>query len=105
MMTLSTFLTKIRSCRGKLIKIKQNEKPICEDISHRIEDDRGLLYLNDWNDVDHCGLCGHLLHFLSPEIWPPNVEWSFCQVHCPYQNLSCIAAVSVEIILWQSTLR
>ena len=105
MMTLSTFLTKIRSCRGKLIKIKQNEKPFCEDISHRIENDRGLLYLNDWNDVDHCVLCGHLLHFLSPEIWPPNVEWSFCQVHCPCQNLSCIAAVSVEMILWQSTLR
>ena len=54
MMTLSTFLTKIRSCRGKLIKIKQNEKLICEDISHRIENDRGLLYLNDWNNVDHC---------------------------------------------------
>ena len=29
------------------------------------------------NDVDHCGLCGHLPHFLSSEIWPPNVELSF----------------------------
>ena len=28
MMTLSTFLTKSRSCRGKLIKIKQNQKHI-----------------------------------------------------------------------------
>ena len=47
MITLSTFLTKIRSCRGKLIKIEQNEKPFCEDISQRIENDRGLLDLND----------------------------------------------------------
>ena len=36
-------------------------------------------------------------------IWPPNVELSFCQVHCSCQNLSCIAAVSEELILWQST--
>ena len=28
-------------------------------------------------------IVGHLLHFLSPKIWPPNVELSFCQVHCP----------------------
>ena len=34
------------------------------------------------NNVDHCGLCGHLPHFLSPEIWPLNVELPFYQVHC-----------------------
>ena len=58
MMTLSSFLSKFRSCRGKLIKINQNETPFCEDISQRIENDPGLLDLNDLNDVDHCGLCG-----------------------------------------------
>ena len=46
------------------------------------------------SDVDHCGFCGHLPHFLSPEIWPPNVELSLYQEHCSCQNLSSIAAVS-----------
>ena len=54
------------------------------------------------NDV---GLCGHLPHFLPYEIWPPNIELSFYQVHCLCQNLSCIAAVSEELILRQSTPR
>ena len=45
------------------------------------------------NDVDHCVFCGHLPHFVSPEMWPPNVALSFYQVHCSCQNLSCIAAV------------
>ena len=57
MMTLSSFLTKFRSCRGKLIKINQKEKPFCEDISQMIENDLGLLDLNNLNDVGHCGLC------------------------------------------------
>ena len=57
MMTLSFFLTKFRSCRGKLIKINQNEKPFCEDISQMIENDLGLLDLNNLNDVGHCRLC------------------------------------------------
>ena len=57
-MTLSSFLTKLKSCRGKPIKIKQNEKPFCEDISQIIENDPGLLDLSNLNDVDHCGLCG-----------------------------------------------
>ena len=46
---------------------------------------------------------GHLLHLLAPEIWPPNVELSLYQVHCSCQNLSCIAAVSEELVLRQST--
>ena len=54
------------------------------------------------SNVDHCCLCGHLPHFLSPEIWSPNVELSFCQVHCSWQNLSCIATVSEVLILRQS---
>ena len=57
------------------------------------------------NDVDYCDLCGHLPHFLSPKIWPPNVELPFYQVHCFCQNLSCFATVSEELILWQSTPR
>ena len=39
---------------------------------------------------------------LSSEIWPPNVELSFHQVHCSCQNLSYITAVSEELILRQS---
>ena len=55
------------------------------------------------SNVEHCGLCGNLPHFLSPDIWPPNVELSFCQVHCSCQNFSCIATVSEVLILRQST--
>ena len=35
------------------------------------------LWLATCDDVDHFGLCGHLPHFLSPEIWQPNVYLSF----------------------------
>ena len=52
-----------------------------------------------WTMLTTAAFVGHLLHFLSPEIWSPNVELSFYQVHCSYQNLSCIAAVSEELIL------
>ena len=45
---------------------------------------------------------GHLLHFLIPEIWSPNVEFFFYEVHCSCQNLSCIAAMSEDLVLWQS---
>ena len=58
-----------------------------------------------WTMLTTVDFVGHLLHFLSLKIWPPNVELSFCQVDCPCQNLSCIAAASKELILWQSTLR
>ena len=43
------------------------------------------------NDVDHCGLCGHLPHFLSAKICPPIFELYFYQVHCSCQILSRIA--------------
>ena len=39
----------------------------------------------------------------SLEILLQSVELSFYQVHCSCQNLSCIATVSEELILWQST--
>ena len=78
---------------------KAERETFCEDIHQRIENDPGLLDLKDLNDVDHCGVCGHLPHFLSPEIWPSNVELSFYQIHCSCQNLSCISAVSEELFL------
>ena len=52
------------------------------------------------NDI---GIYGYLPHFLSSENWPPNVELSFHQVPCSCLNLSCIAIVSEDLILWQST--
>ena len=54
------------------------------------------------NDVDHCGIFVCLPHFLSPRTWPPNIELSLYQVPCSCQNLSCIATVLEELILWQS---
>ena len=57
-MTLSSVLTKFRSCEGKLIKIKEKEKNFCESIRQKIENDPGLLDLNDLNDIDYCGLSG-----------------------------------------------
>ena len=80
----------------------QNEaewETFCEDISQRIENDPGLF------DLTTVAFLGHLLHFLSPENWPPNVELSFYEVHCSCQNLSCISAMSEELVLWQNMLR
>ena len=57
MMVLSSFLTKFRSCGGKLIKKKAGGETFWKDIRQRIENDPGLLDLSDLNDVDHCGLC------------------------------------------------
>ena len=37
---------------------KAEGETFCEDIRQRIENDPGLLDLNDLNNVDHCGLCG-----------------------------------------------
>ena len=42
----------------------------------------------------------HLQHFLPAKIWPPNIELFFYRVHYSCQNLSCIASVSEELILW-----
>ena len=38
-------------------KAEQEQGTFCKDIIQRIENDPGLLDLNDLNDVDHCGLC------------------------------------------------
>ena len=104
---LKLFLYKVQILQRQTDQNKAELETLYEDISQGFENDPGLLDLNDLNDVDHRGLCGAsaLLHFLSSEIWPPNLEWSFYQVHCSCQNLSCIAAVSEELILWQSTPR
>ena len=97
---LELFPYKIQILKRQTYQNKAERETFCEDISPRIENDPGLLDLNDLNDVDHYGICGHLPHFLSPEIWPSNVELSFYQIHCSCQNLSCISAVSEELILW-----
>ena len=85
---------------GQTDQNKAERKTFCEDISQRIENDPGLLDLNDFNDVDHCGLCGVSATLPVSQTWSPNVELSFYQVHRSCQNLSCIAAVSEELILW-----
>ena len=90
--SLSSFLTKLRSCRGRLIKIKQNEK-----LLQRMTLASWIWTI--WMMLTTVAIVGHLLHFLSPEIWPPNVELSFYQAHCSFQDLSYIAAVSEELIL------
>ena len=46
------------------------------------------------NNVNHCSLCGHLPHLLSPKIRAPNTELPFYQVHCSCQNLSYTATES-----------
>ena len=40
-----------------------------------------------WTMLTTAAFLGYLPHFLSPEIWPSNVELSFYQVHCSCQNL------------------
>ena len=68
---------------------------ILQDVSTNSE-----YYQELWlSNVDHCGICGHLPHFLSPKIWLPNIELSFYQVQCSYQDLFCIAAVPEELVL------
>ena len=102
MMTLSSFLTKFRSCKGKLIKIKQNEKHF-EDVSQSIDNDLACWIWTIWTMLTTVAFVVHLLHLLSPDIWPRNVELTFYQVYCSCQNLSCIVAVSEELIFWQSS--
>ena len=92
-MTLSSFLTKFRSCRGKLIKIKQNEKHFVKISVKGLKMTLACWIWTIWKVLTTVAFVGHLLHFLSPAIWPPSVELSFYQVHCSCQNLSCIASV------------
>ena len=101
MMTLSSFRTKFWSCRGKLIKIKQNDKQFVKISLKGLKITLACWIWIIWTMLAIVAFVGHLLRFLSPEIWPPNVELSFCQVYCSCQNVSCIAAVSEELILCQ----
>ena len=102
MMILISFLTKFRSCRGKLIKVKRNEKHFMKISVKGLKMTLACWIWAIWTMLTTVAFVGDLLHLLTPEIWPPNVELSFYQVHCSYQNLSCIASVSEEVILWQS---
>ena len=105
MMTLSSFVAKFRSCRGKLVKQRQNEKHFVKISVKGLKMTLVCRIWTIWTMSATLTFLGHQLHFLSPEIWPPNDELSFYEVHCCCQNLSCIAAVSEELILWQSTPR
>ena len=54
---------KLFRCRIKILQRKTHQNKaergtFCEDISQRIENDPGLLDLNDLNDFDRCGPCG-----------------------------------------------
>ena len=104
-MILSSLLKKFKSCRGKLFKIKQNEKYFVKTSVKELKMTLACSIRTIWKMSTTVVFVGHLLHFLSAEIWPPNVELSFYQVHCSCQNLSCIAAVSEKLILWRSTPR
>ena len=55
---LKLFPYKIQILQRQTDQNKAERETFCEDISQRIENDPGLLDLNDFNDVDHCGLCG-----------------------------------------------
>ena len=72
-MNLSSFVTKFKSCRGKLIKIKQNEKSFCEDISQRIEMTLACWTWTIWTmltTVDFEGICyTSCLPNLATERW------------------------------------
>ena len=104
MMTLSSFLTKFRSWRGKLIKIKQNEKHFMKVWVKGLKMTLVCWIWTIWTISTTMAFVGHLLHFPFPKIWPSNVELSFYKVHCSCRNLSFITTVS-KLILWQNTPR
>ena len=52
------FPYKIQILHRQTVQNKVERETFCENISQRIENDPGLLDLNDLNNVDHCGLCG-----------------------------------------------
>ena len=55
---LKLFPYKIQILQRQTDQNKAERETFCEDISQRIENDPGLLDLNDLNDVDNNGLCG-----------------------------------------------
>ena len=66
-MTLSSFLTKFRSCRGKLIKTKQNEKHSVRISVRRLKMTLACWIWTIWKMLTTVTFVGHLLHFLSPQ--------------------------------------
>ena len=54
---LKLFPYKIQILQRQTDQNKAERETFCEDISQRIENNHGLLDLNDLNDVDQCGLC------------------------------------------------
>ena len=97
---LKFFPHEIRILQRQTDQNKAERKTFCEDISQRIQNDPGLLDLNYLNNVDHRGLCGASATLPASRNLATKVELSFYQVHCSCQNLSRIAAVSKELILW-----
>ena len=55
---LKLFLYKIQILQRQTDQNEAERETFWEDISQGIENDPGLLDLNDLNDFDHCGLCG-----------------------------------------------
>ena len=97
-MTLSSFLTKFRSCGGKLIKIKQKDKYFVKVSVKGLKMTLAYWIWTIWMTSTTAAFVGHLPHFLSSKIWPSNVKLYFYQVHCSWKNLSCISAVSDKLI-------
>ena len=55
---LKLFPYKIQILQRQTDQNKAERENFCGDISQRIENDPGLLDLNDLNNIDRCGLCG-----------------------------------------------
>ena len=72
MMTLSSFLTKFWSCRGKLIKIKQNKKHFVKISVNRL---KMTLTCWIWTMLTTVAFVGHLLHFLSQTLNCPSIRY------------------------------
>ena len=104
---LKLFPYKIQILQRQTDQNKAELETFYEDISQKFENDPGLLDLNDLNDVNHSGLCGAsatLLFCGASATLPVSQNLTtkpFYQVHCSCQNLTCIAAVSEKLILWQ----
>ena len=54
---LKLFPYKIQILQRQTDQNKAERETFCKDIIQRIENDPGLLDLNDLIDADHCGLC------------------------------------------------
>ena len=55
---LKLFRYKIQTLQRQTYQNEGERETFCGDISQRIENDHGLLDLNDLNDFDHSGICG-----------------------------------------------